>query len=131
MLIGIGTDIFALGRLSPAAADGNDPFFRRAYTPAEQEEAALRSNRREYLAGRFAAKEAVYKAVSLCGAEFAPGDIQITEDKDGRPQALLLGKTKARFEEQYGPRYRIHISVSHEDDCAIAFAVAEQDERSS
>ena len=121
MLIGIGTDIFALGRLSPAAANGDDPFFRRAYTPAEQEEAALRENRREYLAGRFAAKEAVYKAVSLCGAD----------DKDGRPRALLLGKTKARFEEQYGPRYRIHISISHEDDCAIAFAVVEQDERSS
>ncbi len=130
MLIGIGTDIFALARLSPAAVNGDDPFFRRAYTPAEQAEAGLRANRLEYLAGRFAAKEAVYKAVSLCGAEFAPGDIQVTDDGDGRPHALLLGKTKARLEEKYGPRYRIHISISREDDFAVAFAVAEQDERS-
>ena len=131
MIIGIGTDIFALGRLSPAVTNGNDPFFRRAYTSAERAEADLRENRREYLAGRFAAKEAVYKAVSLCGAEFAPGDIQITDDRDGRPRALLLGKTKARFEERYGSRYHLHLSLSHEDDCAIAFAVAEQDERSN
>ena len=130
MLIGIGTDIFALGRLSPAATNRNDPFFRRAYTPAEQAEAGLAANRLEYLAGRFAAKEAVYKAVCRCGAEFSPGDIPVTDVRDGRPHALLLGKTKARLEEKYGPRYRIHISISREDDFAIAFAVAEQDERS-
>ena len=59
-----------------------------------------------------------------------PRDIQVTDDGDGRPHALLLGKTKARLEEKYGPRYRIHISISREDDFAIAFAVAEQDERS-
>lgn len=131
MLIGIGTDIFALRRLATGTIREEDPFFQRAFTSEEQTEARQRSNRREYLAGRFAAKEAVYKAVSLCGTEFVPGDIQVTDDRDGRPRALLLGKTKARFEEQYGSRYRIHISISHEDDCAIAFAVAEQDERSS
>ena len=130
MLIGIGTDIFALGRLSPAATNRNDPFFRRAYTPAEQAEAGLRANRLEYLAGRFAAKEAVYKAVSLCGAEFAPGDIQVTDEGDGRPHVQLLGRTRARLREKFGSQYRIHISISHEDDFAVAFAVAEQDERS-
>lgn len=130
MIIGIGTDIFALRRLAVGAIREEDPFFQRAFTPEEQAEARQRSDRREYLAGRFAAKEAVYKAVSLCGVEFAPGDIQITDDESGHPQALLRGRTKARFEEKYGSRYRLHLSISHEDDCAIAFAVAEQDERS-
>lgn len=130
MIIGIGTDIFATRRLAVGAIREEDPFFQRAFTPKERAEARERSNRREYLAGRFAAKEAVYKVVSLCEVEFAPGDIQITDDKNGHPRVLLLGNTKTRFEEKYGPRYTIHLSLSHEDDCAIAFAVAELDERS-
>jgi len=126
MILGIGTDIFAASRLAPAALAPEDPFFRRAYTPAEQRKAQGRPDRRQYLAGRFAAKEAIYKSISSCGTEFRPGEIQITDDPDGRPHALLLGGTKAAFEDRWGAGYAIHLSISHEDGIACAFAITEQ-----
>lgn len=117
-------------RLADAAIREEDAFFKRAYTPEEKKTAGTVSDRRAWLAGRFAAKEAVYKAVSGCGVEFCPGDVCIVMGARGEPQACLRGKTKARFEQVYGPDYSIHLSISHEDKLAVAFAVAElNDER--
>lgn len=128
--MGIGTDVFAVKRLADAAIREEDAFFKRAYTPEEKKTAGTVSDRRAWLAGRFAAKEAVYKAVSGCGVEFCPGDVCIVMGARGEPQACLRGKTKARFERVYGPDYSIHLSISHEDKLAVAFAVAElNDER--
>lgn len=128
--MGIGTDVFAVKRLADAAIREEDAFFKRAYTPEEKKTAGTVSDRRAWLAGRFAAKEAVYKAVSGCGVEFCPGDVCIVMRARGEPQACLRGKTKARFEQVYGPDYSIHLSISHEDKLAVAFAVAElNDER--
>lgn len=128
--MGIGTDVFAVKRLADAAIREEDAFFKRAYAPEEKKTAGTVSDRRAWLAGRFAAKEAVYKAVSGCGVEFCPGDVCIVMGARGEPQACLRGKTKARFEQVYGPDYSIHLSISHEDKLAVAFAVAElNDER--
>lgn len=128
--MGIGTDVFAVKRLADVAIREEDAFFKRAYTPEEKKTAGTVSDRRAWLAGRFAAKEAVYKAVSGCGVEFCPGDVCIVMGARGEPQACLRGKTKARFEQVYGPDYSIHLSISHEDKLAVAFAVAElNDER--
>ena len=128
--MGIGTDVFAVKRLADVAIREEDAFFKRAYTPEEKKTAGTVSDRRAWLAGRFAAKEAVYKAVSGCGVEFCPGDVCIVMGARGEPQACLRGKTKARFEQVYGSDYSIHLSISHEDKLAVAFAVAElNDER--
>jgi len=130
MIVGIGTDIFAVKRLADAAIQEEDAFFKRAYTLEERQVAGTVSDRRAWLAGRFAAKEAVYKAVSGCGVEFRPGDVCIITGAGGEPQVSLHGKTKARFEQVYGPDYSIHLSISHEDEYVTAFAVAErEDER--
>ncbi len=127
MIIGVGADIFAVSRLADVAIREHDPFFQRAYTIEEREEARAASDRRGWLAGRFAAKEAVYKAVSGCGVEFRPGDLRITTGAGGKPRVRLQGETKTRFEQTYGPDYRIHLSISHEDGLAVACAVAERD----
>ena len=130
MIVGIGTDVFAVKRLADAAIREEDAFFKRAYTLEERQAAGTVSDRRAWLAGRFAAKEAVYKAVSDCGVEFRPGDVCIITGAGGEPQVSLHGKTKARFEQVYGPDYSIHLSISHEDEYVTAFAVAErEDER--
>ncbi len=127
MIVGVGTDVFAVSRLADAAIREHDPFLQRAYTPEEREEARGASDRRSWLAGRFAAKEAVYKAVSGCGVEFRPGDLCIATGAGGEPRARLQGETKARFERAYGPNYRIHLSISHEDGLVVAYAVVERD----
>lgn len=128
MIVGIGTDLFRYSRLAPEPLEPNDPFFRRAFTSAEQLQASERSTRFEYLAARFSAKEAIYKAISICGEEFHPGDIEIIDDEDGQPHARLSGKTKRRFERFIASSYSIHISLSHEDDHVLAFALVHTQE---
>ena len=64
MIIGVGHDICDQRRIARLAARFGDRFTKRIYSTAEQAELALRQNRTAYLAGRFAVKEAVYKALS-------------------------------------------------------------------
>ncbi len=61
MIIGVGHDICDQRRIARLVARFGDRFTKRIYSGAEQAELALRQNRSAYLAGRFAAKEAVYK----------------------------------------------------------------------
>lgn len=126
MIIGIGTDIFDVKRLSEAAILEDDPFFLRAFTEKERAQSNLQTRRHEYLAGRFCAKEAVYKSISACETEFCPGDIEIIDDENGKPCSKLFGRTKEKFESVFGTDYVIHISISHETEIVSAFAVTEK-----
>ena len=125
MLIGIGTDILRISRIPLECPPENDPLLR-SYTAAEQAESCSREVRLTYFATRFAGKEAVYKAISGCGKEFRPADIEIVNDTDGRPCVRLLGETKAAFERYAGDRYTLFISLSYDTDYAGAFAIAEK-----
>jgi acyl-CoA synthetase (AMP-forming)/AMP-acid ligase II len=81
MVIGIGTDILRTSRLDPSTLVPGDAFFERAFTSTEREQAMHAANRHEYLVARFCAKEAAYKAISLCQEEFHPGDFEILDDE--------------------------------------------------
>lgn len=98
----------------------------RAYTEAERREAEEKPEKLCYYADRFAGKEAVFKAISSCGAEFRPGEIEILGDSLERPQVCLYGKTKEVFEKLYGENCEIHVSLSYDTDYAAAFAAAEK-----
>lgn len=124
MIIGIGTDLFRCDRIVPAALADGDAFLERVYTERERAQACSRPSRHEYLAGRFCAKEAIYKAISACGEAFHPGDIEVVDNADGRPLAQLHGRTKRAFEDRVEAAYEIEISISYDDGCACAFAIA-------
>lgn len=126
MIIGIGTDIFKISRISKKAISADDPFLLRAYTERERAEALIRHDAMSYYGDRFAAKEAVFKAISSCGADFKPGEIEIICDELERPLVSLFGKTKEIFENIYGQNYRISVSISYDTDYAVAFAIAEK-----
>lgn len=126
MIIGIGTDIFKISRISKKAISADDPFLLHAYTERERDEALLRHDAMSYYGDRFAAKEAVFKAISSCGADFKPGEIEIICDELERPLVSLFGKTKELFENIYGQNYRISVSISYDTDYAVAFAIAEK-----
>ena len=64
MIIGVGHDICDQRRVARLYARFGDRFTTRVYTAAERSELASRQNSVAYLAGRFAIKEAVYKALS-------------------------------------------------------------------
>lgn len=125
MIIGVGTDIFLMSRISDEAIQEGDAFFKRAYTEKEHQEASKRSDKKIYYASRFCVKEAVYKAISVCNREFHPGEIEILTDEMGRPRAYLHGKTKETLE-KITPNYTLHVSLSYDTEYATSFAIAEE-----
>ncbi len=125
MVIGIGTDVMRPSRIDPSTLQPGDPFFERAFTPAERAQAASRQDRHDFLVARFCAKEAVYKAVSDCREEFHPSDFKIVDDDDGHPHVLLGERTAAAVEGLWGPGVTVLVSISHEDDLVSAFALAQ------
>lgn len=124
MIIGVGADIFDVSRISPYAIRTEDPFFTQTFTAAEQKQASERAIPLYYYATRFAGKEAVYKAISICGLEFDAGEIEILDDNDGRPHVRIFGRTAQELE-RLVPKYRVFVSLSFEKDFANAFAIAE------
>lgn len=128
MIIGIGTDIFLMSRLSKKIIQEDDAFIRRAFTQKERDEASKGNDQHTFYATRFCAKEAVYKAISSIEIEFKPGDIEILTDVNGKPHVFLYGKTKEKLEKMTS-NYSIHVSISYDTDYASSFAIAESKEK--
>ena len=109
---------------------------RRVFT--KQEAAYARARRRTtllHLAGRFAAKEAVMKAVSQVDASrvLAMNQVEIFNDRLGRPHVRLHDRRRARHgdrKRRAGGQLRIYISLSHVDTVAVASAIAMRCSRS-
>ncbi|WP_199622324.1 holo-ACP synthase [Paenibacillus alkalitolerans] len=134
MIVGIGTDIAGMDRMA-RLLDGSrgEAFLRRVLTEAERRIAVGRSaNRRryvEFIAGRWAAKEAVVKALG-CGIGALVGlrDIEILPGESGKPVCVLSDSAWNRlgYDGTVRSRPAIHISITHSDGLAAAFAVAER-----
>ena len=124
MILGIGTDIIALKRVQEALQRSGKAFMDRVFTPDEQEQARNKPFPEQYLALLFAGKEAVFKTL---GAPWDQGvtlrDIEIREGPKGEPLPQLNGRLAqlARAKGAIG----VWVSLSFEDDYAIAFAVLE------
>lgn len=117
--IGCGIDVVELARFRRAMQRGGRAFMRRVFTKAE--EAYARSRPRTtllHLAGRFAAKEAVIKAIAQIAPRrvFAMHQVEVCNDKLGRPHIILHGS--------HLPKLVVHISLSHVNSVAVANAIA-------
>ena len=125
MIVAIGTDIVDIARIQRALDDSRTGgrFRRRVFTPGEIDYCAGRAHSAQSFAARFAAKEAVMKALGT-GFGDGIGWHQIEVDrKDERPAVLLSGKARERAKELHITRW--HLSLSHTDTYAIAYVVAE------
>ena len=116
---GCGVDVVELSRFRRAIKRGGDAFIRRVFTTGEV--AYARAKRRTtllHLAGRFAAKEAVLKAISQVDPRrvLAMHQIEIRNDRLGRPSIVLHDKPRNGLQ--------IHVSLSHVDTVAVASAIA-------
>ena len=117
--IGCGVDVVELSRFRQAIRRGGASFLRRIFT--KQEEAYARARRRTtllHLAGRFAAKEAVIKAISQLDPTrtLAMNQVEVCNDAFGRPHIVLHDKRTNRM--------KVHVSLSHVDTVAVASAIA-------
>ena len=121
-IFGIGLDLVKISRVQAMIERWQDRFLLRLYTDAERELSAKRTSPYAFLAGRFAAKEAVLKAL---GTGWSNGvswlDIQVLNDMNGRPVATVEGRTAALVRE--AGITGIYVSLSHDADYAIAEAV--------
>lgn len=120
MIVGIGVDIVDVERFkwmirrSPATLD-------RLFTEQERTDSNGKSRSAESLAARFAAKEAVIKALGDVG-ELRPGDCEVVARDSGQPEIKLTGYL-AQMSDQLGIT-RWHVSLSHDGGNAIAYVIA-------
>nr|PZN69698.1 MAG: 4'-phosphopantetheinyl transferase [Bacillota bacterium] len=124
MILGTGVDIVAVERLARAVDRHGERFLRRVFTPAEL--AYCESGRRQRaqrLAARFAAKEAVLKALGIGLREVRWTDAEVCRDATGRPSLRLSGRL-AEIAAARGAA-RIHLSLSHTREYAVAQVVIE------
>jgi holo-[acyl-carrier protein] synthase len=121
-MIGIGTDIVQIARIKSSVEKQGDRFVSRILTDAEQAVFAERNASMTFLANRFAAKEAISKAL---GTGIAKGvrfrDIEILPNNNGAPQVNLTGAAMEKLRDIDGQE--VKVSLSDERDYAVAFAV--------
>jgi holo-[acyl-carrier protein] synthase len=122
VIVGVGVDIIEIRRIK-AALEKNTDFLQKVFTNFEIEYLKGRNLRPEYVAGRFAAKEAVSKALGTGFRGFDFKDIIIESTTLGKPIVVLKGKAKLIAKKEGD--FSIHLSISHGEDNAIAYAVLE------
>ncbi len=122
MVLGLGVDMVEVERIERAVARWGDAFVRRVYTTREIERAAAAVTQGPRLAARFAAKEAVMKALGVGWRALAWREIEITSDPQGRPVVALHGAAR-RIADDRGI-VTILVTLSHTHEHAVANAVA-------
>jgi holo-[acyl-carrier protein] synthase len=123
-LIGHGIDLVETERIAHLLKEHGQRFLDRCFTPREQAYCAASAKRQiEHLAGRFAAKEAVLKAI---GTGWTGGiswtDIEVVRNDSGQPGVVLSGEC-LRIADKLGVR-SWHLSISHITTHATASAIA-------
>lgn len=122
MIIGVGVDIVQVDRIQKNIE--KQKFIDKVYTDKEKEYLTKRKFNHQTAAGLFAAKEAVSKALGTGISGFSITDIEIVKDEFDKPEILLYNNA-LKISKDKGID-KINISISHEKDYAIAFAVAER-----
>jgi holo-[acyl-carrier protein] synthase len=122
-ILGHGIDIVETDRIRKLIADHGDHFLDRVFTAAEQTYCEANTKRRiEHYAGRFAAKEAIFKVLGTgWRGGIAWTDAEIVKDPSGQPKVVLSGEC-ARIALELGIS-RWHVSISHIETHATASAI--------
>ena len=122
MVIGIGTDIVEIARIADVLDRQGDAFVQRILTHSEQKQYQASKQKAAFLAKRFAAKEAVAKALGTgIGHGVSFQDMSITNNAKGAPEVVLSGGA-ARIMAEQGA-HKVLLSLADERHYAIAYAI--------
>ena len=116
MIVGIGVDIIELDRIAQAIARHGNTFTNRLFTKREQTQSST-----SFYAGRFAAKEAVVKALGTGFRGIDWKDIEILADGQGKPVVIVAEHIAVRFGNP-----KLHLTISHSKEHACAFCIWER-----
>jgi holo-[acyl-carrier protein] synthase len=119
MIIRTGVDLIEISRIEEVVSRHGKHYLERVYTPAELE---LCGKRAESLAGRFAAKEAVAKALGCGIGDVDWKEIEIMGNEQRAPVLCLHGKAAQKADELGLTSWSV--SLSHSQSHAVAFVVA-------
>jgi holo-[acyl-carrier protein] synthase len=123
LIVGLGVDLIEIARIRESLAR-RERFIRRVYTSAEEAYCARHRDPAPHYAARFAAKEALMKAI---GTGWSRGvrwrDIEVERERGSAPKLVLHGEAR-RIAGALGAA-RIHLTLSHSADSAIAVVILE------
>jgi len=128
MILGIGTDICDINRIEKSIDKFGQRFIEKTFTEHEQGYCEAKSGKASYYAKRFAAKEAVAKALATSSSgALSWQDVEVKNDPSGRPQAILhrgaLERLSAKTPD--GHIAKVHLSLSDDYPYAVAYAIIE------
>ena len=123
MAIGIGTDIIKISRITDTISRSGDRLAVRVLTHDELKIYREHAQPAAYLAKRFAAKEAAVKALGTGIGKVSWQDLQTTNDELGAPLLSATGAAANIMQEKGATR--LHLSLSDEEDFALAFVILE------
>lgn len=121
MILGVGIDMIEIERIEKACE--RQAFFLHVYTQAEREKSGGRA---DFLAGRFAVKEALVKALGTGFRGISPQEIETLPDEMGKPKVGLSGQ--AREQAKALGVSRTHVSITHTKTTAAAIIILEGEE---
>jgi len=119
MILRTGIDLIEIGRVAAVIERHGQHYLGRIYTPAELEQCGAHA---ESLAGRFAAKEAVAKALGSGIGAVTWREIEILGDEQNAPVLRLYGRAQKNSKQLGLTEWSV--SISHSESHAIAVAVA-------
>ena len=116
---GLGNDIIEIDRVRQSIERHGQHFLNRLFTPREQDHCYKFKDPVPHFAGRFAAKEAVAKALGTgFGTDLSWHDLEILGDEHGKPEVYFTEAAKKRFNNP-----RLLVSISHSASHATAVAL--------
>lgn len=121
-IVGIGVDVVDMKRMKKALASWGPSLKKKIFTEKEIRYCESRKNSQQHFAARFAAKEAVSKAMATgWSGEFRWKDVEVVNERSGAPKLVLYGKVASSL-----AKNRIHLSLSHTETTVIAFVIIEK-----
>ena len=122
IILGLGIDATDIPRIARAFDQYGERFLRRVFTEGEIAYCTRRRNPVPHLAGRFAAKEAVLKALKVRPKKSRQlSGIEVGREATGKPFIIL--NAKSRQELRIPAQAQIELSIAHEREYAIATVV--------
>ena len=122
---GIGVDVIDLQRIRRTIEEMGDAFVRKLFTEAEIAYCQAKKAPHQHFAARFAAKEAVSKALQTgWGGVFRWKDGEVVNEPSGAPKVLLHNDLARVLKDSI-----VHLTISHTENTVVAFAVIEGNPR--
>lgn len=123
MILGLGIDIIEIERVKDSIDKFGDKFLNKLFTEKEIEYCSSKPNKYQHYAARFAAKEAVAKALTTgWNHEFNFKFVEIFNEPNGMPKVNLHGSLKSFLENDK----ELKISITHSRDYAACVAIIQR-----